>query len=246
MVTELESSYEKINEDFAVCNERCSDLEDRLYREKKLRKTVERELRELEDSVKMDDKYELDGSCSDYSDSSSSSSEEECKPKSKAKRSRRKPCEKINRGSQERSRDKGEKRKRSVTSKVVPSDERQRSRSPRHERKSDEYRHVDVRSPTRSSKQEHQEEETNMHYERAVRYLKEHCNERIVQYEGDNWRRSESETETDRQVQDAEVGLEEVSDKEEIVLQPPPRVADKGKKICYEFKSKGGLPDTRL
>ena len=239
LVTELESSYEKINEDFAVCNERYSNLEDRLYREKKLRKTVERELRELEDSVKMDDKCEWDGSCSDYSDSSSSSSEEECKPKSKAKRSHRKPCEKINRGSQERSRDKGEKWKRSVTSKVVPSDERQRSRSPRHERKSDEYRHVDVRSPTRSSKQEHQEEETNMHYERAARYLKEHCNERIVQYEGDNWRRSESETETDRQVQDAEVGLEEVSDKEEIVLQPPPRVADKGKKICYEFKSKG-------
>ena len=78
----------------------------------------------------MDDKYELDGSCSDYSDSSSSSSEEECKPKSKAKRSCRKPSEKINRGSQERSRDEGEKRKRSVTSKVVPSDERQRSRSP--------------------------------------------------------------------------------------------------------------------
>ena len=84
MVTELESSYEKINEDFAVCNERCSDLEDKLYREKKLRKTVERELRELEDSVKMDEKYELDGSCSDYSDSSSPSSDEECKSKLKS------------------------------------------------------------------------------------------------------------------------------------------------------------------
>ena len=47
LVTELESSYENINEDFAVCNERCSDLEDRLYREKKLRKIVERELREF-------------------------------------------------------------------------------------------------------------------------------------------------------------------------------------------------------
>ena len=107
-------------------------------------------------------------SYSDYSDSSSSSSEEECKSKSKAKRSRRKPCEKINRGSQERSRDEGERRKRSITSKVVPSDERQRSRLPRHERKSDEYRHVDVRGPTRNSKQEHQEEETNIHYEHAV------------------------------------------------------------------------------
>ena len=117
------------------------------------------------------------------------------------------------------------------------SDERQGSRSPIHERKSDEYRHVDVPSPTRNSKQEHQEEETNIHYERAVRYFKEHCNERIVQYEADNWRCSESETETDRQVQDAEVG--QVRDKEEIGLQPPPRVADKGKKICYEFKSKG-------
>ena len=121
----------------------------------------------------------------------------------------------------------------------MPSDERQRSRSLRHDRKSDEYCHVDVRSPTRNSKQEHQEEETNIHYGRAVRYLKEHCNERIVQYDGDDWRRSESETETDRQVQDAEVGLEEVRDKEEIVLQTPPRVADKGKKIYYEFKSKG-------
>ena len=58
MVTELESSYEKINEDFAVCNERCSDLEDRLYREKKLQITVERELKELEESVKKDDKYD--------------------------------------------------------------------------------------------------------------------------------------------------------------------------------------------
>ena len=111
LVTELESSYEKINEDFAVCNERCSDLQNRLYHEKKLWKTVEREPRELEDSVKMDEKYELDGSCSDYSDSSPSNSEEECKSKSKAKRSHRKPCEKINRGSQERSRHKGEKRK---------------------------------------------------------------------------------------------------------------------------------------
>ena len=69
--------------------------------------------------------------------------------------------------------------------------------------------------------------------------LKKHCNERIVQYEGNNWRRSKSENETDREVQDAEVGPEEVRDKEEIVLQPPPRVADKGKKIYYEFKSKG-------
>ena len=116
----------------------------------------------------MDEKYELDGSCSDYSDSSSSSSEEECKSKSKAKQSHRKPCEKINRGSQERSGDEGEKQKRSVISKVVPSNKRQHSRSPRHERKSDEYCHVDVPSPTRNSKQEHQEEETNIHYERAV------------------------------------------------------------------------------
>ena len=100
MMTELESSYEKINEDFDVCNERCSDLEDRLYRDKKLRKTVERELRELEESVKKDEKYELDDSCSDYSDISSSSSEEESKSKSTAKRSRRKPRENVNRGSQ--------------------------------------------------------------------------------------------------------------------------------------------------
>ena len=181
----------------------------------------------------------MDVSCSDYSDSSSSSSEEECKSKSKAKRSHRKPREKINRESQERSRDEGEKRKRSVTSKVVPSDERQRSRSPRQKRKSDEHRHVDIPSPTRNRKQEHQEEETNIHYERAVRYLKEHCNERIVQYERDDWRRSESETDSEREDQDAKVGLEEVRDQEEIVLQASPRVADKAKKICYEFKSKG-------
>ena len=100
--------------------------------------------------------------------------------------------------------------------------------------------HVDVvPSPTRNRKQEHQEEETNIHYERAVRYLKEHRNERIVQYERDDWKCSESGTEPEREVQDAEVGLEEVRDQEEIVLQAPPRVADKEKKICYEFKSKG-------
>ena len=242
MVTELESSYEKLNEDFAVCNERCTDLEDRLYHEKKLRKTVERELRELEGSVKKGEKHELDGSCSGYSDSSSLSSEEECKSRSKTERSRRKPREKFNRGRQERSSDEGEKWKQSVTSKVMPSDERQRSRSSRHKRKSDEDCYVEnnlVPSPTRSRKQEHQEEETNIHYERAVRYLEEYCNDRIVQYERDDWRCSESETEPEREVQDAEVGPEEDRDQEEIVPQAPPRLADKGKKICYAFKDKG-------
>ena len=62
-----------------------------------------------------------------------------------------------------------------------------------HKRKSDEDRHVEnnvIPSPTRNRKQKHQEEENNIHYERAVWYPEEHCNERTVQYERDNWRRS--------------------------------------------------------
>ena len=38
-----------MNYELRICNERCTDLEDRLYREKKLRRKVEEDLHELEE-----------------------------------------------------------------------------------------------------------------------------------------------------------------------------------------------------
>ena len=53
-IIELEDNLKNLNQELKICSERAEDLEDRLCREKKLRKQVERDLNELKEQVESD------------------------------------------------------------------------------------------------------------------------------------------------------------------------------------------------
>ena len=59
----MEKNSENLNHELKIINDRCTDLEDRLYRERNLRKRVEKDLHELE--INMQDSSESDSSSSD-------------------------------------------------------------------------------------------------------------------------------------------------------------------------------------
>ena len=59
----MKKNSENLNHELEVINDRCTDLEDRLYRERNLRKRVEQDLHELEKN--MQDSSESDSSSSD-------------------------------------------------------------------------------------------------------------------------------------------------------------------------------------
>ena len=50
-IIELEDNLKNLNQELKICSERAEHLEDRLYREKKLRKQVKRDLNELKEQV---------------------------------------------------------------------------------------------------------------------------------------------------------------------------------------------------
>ena len=59
----MEKNSENLNHELKIINDRCTDLEDRLYRERNLRKRVEKDFHELE--INMQDRSESDSSSSD-------------------------------------------------------------------------------------------------------------------------------------------------------------------------------------
>ena len=77
IITDFEKNTEHMNYELRMCNDRCTDLEDRLYREKKLRSKVEEDLHELEECHR------------ESSGTESSSSEEESDSKRKDHRKSR-------------------------------------------------------------------------------------------------------------------------------------------------------------
>ena len=62
-IIELEDNLKNLNQELKICSERAEDLEDRLCREKKLRKQVERDLNELKEQVESDSTSSSDESC---------------------------------------------------------------------------------------------------------------------------------------------------------------------------------------
>ena len=62
-IRDMEKNSENLNHELKIINDRCIDLEDRLYRERNLRKRVEKDLHELEKN--MQDSSESDSSSSD-------------------------------------------------------------------------------------------------------------------------------------------------------------------------------------
>ena len=70
IIADFEKNTEHMNYELRICNERCTDLEDRLYREKKLRRKVEEDLYELEERHRESSSTESSSS-GDESDSSS-------------------------------------------------------------------------------------------------------------------------------------------------------------------------------
>ena len=63
MITDMEKNSENLNHELKIINDRCTELEDRLYRERSLRKRVEKDLHELEKN--MQDSSESDSNSSD-------------------------------------------------------------------------------------------------------------------------------------------------------------------------------------
>ena len=59
----MEKNSENLHHELKIINDRCIDLEDRLYRERNLRNRVEKDLHELEKN--MQDSSESDSSSSD-------------------------------------------------------------------------------------------------------------------------------------------------------------------------------------
>ena len=70
LIADFERNTEHMNYELRICNERCTDLEDRLYGEKKLRRKVEEDLHELEERHRESSSTESSSS-GDESDSSS-------------------------------------------------------------------------------------------------------------------------------------------------------------------------------
>ena len=62
-IIELEDNLKNLNQELKICSERAEDLEDRLCREKKLRKQVEKGLNELKEQVESDSTSSSDESC---------------------------------------------------------------------------------------------------------------------------------------------------------------------------------------
>ena len=62
-IIELEDNLKNLNQELKICSERAEDLEDRLRREKKLGKQVERDLNELKEQVESDSTSSSDESC---------------------------------------------------------------------------------------------------------------------------------------------------------------------------------------
>ena len=62
-IRDMEKNSENLNHELKIINDQCIDLEDRLYRERNLRKRVEKDLHELEKN--MQDSSESDSSSSD-------------------------------------------------------------------------------------------------------------------------------------------------------------------------------------
>ena len=62
-IIELEDNLKNLNQELKIFSERAEDLEDRLCREKKLRKQVEKDLNELKEQVESDSTSSIDESC---------------------------------------------------------------------------------------------------------------------------------------------------------------------------------------
>ena len=62
-IRDMEKNSENLNHELKIIYDRCTDLEDRLYRERNLRNRVEKDLHELEKNIQ--DSSEYDSSSSD-------------------------------------------------------------------------------------------------------------------------------------------------------------------------------------
>ena len=86
IIADFEKNTEHMNYELRICNERCTDLEDRLYREKKLRRKVEEDLHELEERHRESSGTESSSICEESDSSSEPRSKRKNRPKSRDKK----------------------------------------------------------------------------------------------------------------------------------------------------------------
>ena len=126
-IREMEKNSENSNHELKIINDRCTDLEDRLYRERNLRKSVEKDLHELEKNMQ------------DSSESDSSSSDDEiiCSPLDTDRRPSRRQSKDRSRSKQQR------KRHKKNSHKGKPCYERQHSSKNSSDKPTEESHHDD-------------------------------------------------------------------------------------------------------
>ena len=126
-IRDMENNSENSNHELKIINNRCTDLEDRLYRERNLRKSVEKDLHELEKNMQ------------DSSESDSSSSDDEiiCSPLDNNRRPSRRQSKDRSRSKQQR------KRHKKNSHKGKPCYGRQHSSKNSSDKPTEESRHYD-------------------------------------------------------------------------------------------------------